>query len=273
MLRFILLGLLPVLLLTACGPSPEALRRQQMLEAQRAEAARLEAERKARERDQRIEQRLSEAKTVWNTAQYTDPDVFRGLFSDTDFDFGKVYFFSIPVQAQEYNYGEGKQSFLITDLRTLSNSQIYSALFPDVSAAYQPGQKAQPVLELILQNERYTNSLEIEVERPHGRRWVAAVEDFKTGKTLHPMQSDWRWEPGLFEDISWLINPERAYEYTRSRGLTMQVGLRFCPLQRCRTEYEYREHPVEAVRAQVISLIIGNSPRGEVLARFVRDEP
>lgn len=273
MLRFILLGLLPVLFLTACGPSPEALRRQQMLEAQRAEAARLEAERKAREREQRISQRLGEARTVWVASSFTDPDEFRSLFTDADFDFGQIYYFSIPVQAQEYNYSEGKQSFLITDLRTLSDSQIYRDLFPDVSAAYQPGQKAQPVLELILQNERYTNSLEIEVERPHGRRWVAAVEDFKTEKTLHPMQSDWQWEPGLFEDISWLINPERAYEYTRSRGLTMQVGLRFCPLQRCRTEYEYRDHPVEAVRAQVISLMIGNSPGGEVLARFVRDQP
>ena len=65
MLRFILLGLLPLMLLTACGPSPEALRRQQMLEAQRAEAARLEAERKAREREQRISQRLGEAQTIW----------------------------------------------------------------------------------------------------------------------------------------------------------------------------------------------------------------
>lgn len=273
MLRVVVFGILSVLLLTACGPSPEALRRQQMLEAQRAEAARLEAERKARERDQLISSRMKEAHQTWKASIYTGDDSLSALFRQSGFDYGKVYYFNIPVQAQEYNYAEGKQSFLVTDLRNLNDSQIYSALFPDVSAAYQPGQKARSVLELILKREEYTNNLEQQVERPRGQRWVAAVEDFKSVNTLHPLQIDWRWEPGLFEDISWMVNPERAYEFTRSRSMFLQVGLRFCPLDRCRTEYEYRQHPVDAIRAEVISMVLGNSQSGEILAEFVRDKP
>ena len=273
MLRVVVMGIISILFLTACGPSPDALRRQQMLEAQRAETARIEAERRAREREQLISTRMSEAKATWNNGGYTGTGTLPSLFNDTGFEFNRVYYFSIPLQSQEYNYAEGKQSFLITDLRNLTDNQIYSSLFPDVSADYQPGHKAEPVLELILDKVTYVNSLEQQVERENGRRWVAAVADFKSRKTLHPLQSDWKWEPGLFEDISWLVNPERAYEYTRTRGLTMQIGLRFCPLDRCRTEYEYRNHPVEAVRAEVISLMLGDIKSHEVLAEFVRDYP
>ncbi len=250
MLRLAVLVLCAIVI-SACGPSKEELRRQQLLEAQRLEEARLEAERLAAERDARVQERLNDARDAWSGAEYLSESDIDTLFSGditSDLRAGKTYYIELELQAAKYNYGERKQSFVIVGMRNLPNSTVYSPLFPDKNAAYQPGQKAK------------------------GQRWVAATLNFKDYDVLATMQSSWRWEPGLFEDLSWYISPEKAYEHTSERALTMQIGFRFCPLQRCRLEHEYRKHPISAIRTDVMSILVGSRASDRVLAEFVRED-
>jgi len=274
MLRFAVL-ILCALTITACGPSKEELRRQQLLEAQRMEEARLEAERLAAERDARIQERLNDARDGWTSERYlTDSDIDTLFSGDITRDMraGKTYFIELELQAAKYNYGDRKQSFVIVGMRNLPNSEVYSPLFPDKNAAYQPGQKAKSVLEFTLKNEQVENRLGQMVEKDDGRRWVAATLNFKDYDVLTTMQSSWRWEPGLFEDLSWFISPEKAYEHTSERSLTMQIGFRFCPLERCRIKHTYRKHPITAIRTDIMSILVGNRASGQVLAEFVRED-
>jgi len=274
MFRIALL-LVCALAVSACGPSKEELRRQQLLEAQRLEEARREAERLAAERDARVQERLNDARTSWNNNIYLDDQTIDILFSGditSELRAGKTYYYEFELQAANYNYGDRKQSFVIVGIRNLPNSEVYSPLFPDRAAAYQPGQKAKSVLEFTLRNQTEENRLGQIVEREDGKRWVAAALNFKDYDVLATMQSSWRWEPGLFEDLSWIISPEKAYEHTSGRNLTMQVGFRFCPLERCRLSHTYRKHPINAIRTDVISILVGNRATGQVLAEFVRED-
>ncbi|MEC8444359.1 MAG: hypothetical protein VXZ05_09135 [Pseudomonadota bacterium] len=274
MFRLTLL-LICALAVTACGPSKEELRRQQLLEAQRLEEARREAERLAAERDARVQDRLNESRRAWSAQERLTTADLDALFAgnlNQKLRAGDTYFAEFELQAAKYNYGERKQSFVIVGMRNLPNSEVYSPLFPDKHAAYQPGQKAESVLELTLRNETETNRLGQTVEKDAGQRWVAATLNFKDAPLLTTMQSSWRWEPGLFEDLSWFISPEKAYEQTSGRSLTLQVGFRFCPLSRCRLDHTYRKHPIHAVRSDVISVTVGNRANGQVLAEFVRED-
>lgn len=274
MLRLAVLVLCAIVI-SACGPSKEELRRQQLLEAQRLEEARLEAERLAAERDARVQERLNDTRDAWSGAEYLSESDIDTLFSGditSDLRAGKTYYIELELQAAKYNYGERKQSFVIVGMRNLPNSTVYSPLFPDKNAAYQPGQKAKSVLEFTLKNQQIENRLGQMVEREDGQRWVAATLNFKDYDVLATMQSSWRWEPGLFEDLSWYISPEKAYEHTSERALTMQIGFRFCPLQRCRLEHEYRKHPISAIRTDVISILVGSRASDRVLAEFVRED-
>lgn len=271
----ILVLFLCVLAVSGCGPSKEELRRQQLLEAQRIEDARREAQRVAAERDARIQERLNHARDAWSSKTYLSEGDITTLFSGeltTDLKAGKTYFIELELQAAKYNYTDSKQSFVIVGMRNLPNSSVYSPLFPDKNAAYQPGQKAKSVLEFTLKNETQKNRLEQVVELEDGKRWVAAALNFKDYDVLATMQSSWRWEPGLFEDLSWLVSPETAYKQTSARSLTMQIGYRFCPLQRCRLEHQYRQHPISAIRADVMSVLVGNRNNNQVLAEFVRED-
>jgi hypothetical protein len=271
----ILVLFLCVLTVSGCGPSKEELRRQQLLEAQRVEDARREAQKLAAERDARIQERLNDARAAWTSESYLNESNIEVLFSGeltNDLRAGRTYFIELELQAAKYNYTDGKQSFVIVGMRNLPNSSVYSPLFPDRNAAYQPGQKAKSVLEFTLKNETVKNRLDQTVEKEDGKRWVAAALNFKDYEVLATMQSSWRWEPGLFEDLSWLVNPETAYKQTSGRSLTMQIGYRFCPLQRCRLEYQYRQHPISAIRADVMSVLVGNRSNGQVLAEFVRED-
>jgi len=274
MFRIIALALC-LLTISGCGPSKEELLRQQMLEAQRQEEARREAERLAAERDARIQVRLNDARDAWAEARYLTDDMITTLFNGEltqDLRAGTTYFAEFELQAAKYNYGAGKQSFVIVGMRNLPNSKIYSAIFPDENASYQPGQIAKSVLEFTLRNQTEENRLGQTVEKDDGQRWVAAALNFKDYPSLVTMQSSWRWEPGLFEDISWHVSPEKAYEFTSERALTMQVGFRFCPLQRCRLEHQYRQHPIHAVRTEIMSVVIGNRETDSVLSEFVRED-
>ena len=274
MLRLVVLCLC-ILSVTGCGPSKEELLRQQLLEAQRQEDARREAERLAAERDARVQSRLNDARDTWSQQNYLSSDLLDTLFGGeltSDLRAGKTYYAEFELQAAKYNYGDNKQSFVIVGMRNLPNSTVYSPIFPDEKAAYQPGQKAKSVLEFTLRNETEENRLAQIVEKEDGHRWVAAALNFKEYESLATLQSSWRWEPGLFEDLSWYITPEKAYEQTSGRNLTMQIGFRFCPLQRCKLEHQYRKHPIDAIRSDVISIVIGNRTNGSVLAEFVRED-
>ncbi|MEC7545446.1 MAG: hypothetical protein VYB48_00725 [Pseudomonadota bacterium] len=261
------------LAVAACGPSKEELRRQQLLEAQRLEQARLEAERLAAERDSRVQARLNEARDAWNSADYMSEGDIDTVFSGTitpELRAAKTYFVELELQAAKYNYGERKQSFVIVGMRNLPSSEVYRPLFP----ALQTGNdaSANSILEFTLKNQQTENRLGQLVEKDDGQRWVAATLNFKDYDLLATMQTSWRWEPGLFEDLSWYISPEKAYEHTTDRALTMQVGLRFCPIQRCRMEHQYRKHPISTVRTDIISVMVGSRATGRVLAEFVRED-
>jgi len=273
MLRIISLSLILVFIAGCSGQSTAELRRLQMLEAQRAEEATREAQKLAAERDTRIQTRLNDAHNAWeNDRNLTSIDI-TSLFENhgAQLTAGKTYFVEFELQAARYNYGEDKQSFTIVGMRNLPSSKVYSPIFPDENALYQPGQKAKSVLEFTLRDEKEENQMAQLVEREDGQRWVAAVLNFKDYESLVTLQNSWRWEPGLFDDISWHVPPEVAYPQTSSRSLSMQIGFRFCPLDRCYLDSNYRKHAIHGVRADVISIAIGNRDTDNILAEFVRD--
>ena len=108
--------------------------------------------------------------------------------------------------------------------------------------------------------------------RERGQRWVAATLNFKNYQELINDNSDWYWEPGLFEDLSWNSTPEAAYPYTSARSLVLQVGYRFCLLQQCYLDTMYRRHPTHAVRAEIMSILVADQESGKILAEFIREQ-
>ena len=263
-------------LLSACsGPSKDELRRMQMLEAQRAEAAAQAAREEALAREERMDARLTAAANAWHVRAQLSKATTDTLFApgaSEKLDPAATIFMQFELQPARYNYAANKQSFTIVGMRKLPDSAVYGPLFPDDKAAYQPGQAARSVLEFTLNEETEENHVGQQVLRDRGQRWVAAALNFKQYPTLIKRSGNWEWEPGLFDDLSWKTSPEEAYPFTSARTLTLQVGMRFCVLSdRCYLESEYRKHPTHAVRAEIISILIGDTRSGEVMAEFVRD--
>ena len=263
-------------LLSACsGPSSEELRRMQLLEAQRAEEAARQAQLEAERRQQRVEQRLNSAHSAISGKQQISNAQIKQVFSaqaENQLSSDKVYYLMYDLQPAKYNYGKAKQSFTIVGMRNLPNSAVYSPLFPDESALYQPGQKAKSVLEFALEEETELNRLGKAVLKPKGQRWVAATLNFKNNNQLKTETTNWYWEKGLFDDLSWQAAPETTYPHTVDRDLKIQLGFRFCLMQdRCYLDSSYRKHPTHAVRAELMSAIVFNNKTGKVMAEFVND--
>jgi len=260
--------------ITGCsGPSKEELRRMQMLEAQRTEQADLNEQREAAERKVRVEARRNSADQAWQQQIHLSPQNIDALFSvsaDNYFASNKTFFTQFELQAAKYNYSQKKQSFTIIGMRNFPDSTIYGPLFPDNSATYQAGHQPPSVLEFALREETEENRLGQQVLRPRGQRWVAATLNFKNYKLLTADNNHWYWEAGLFEDISWTAAPELVYPYTSARSLVLQLGMRFCTLERCYLQSEFRKHPTQAVRAEVISALVADKKSGKVLATFIR---
>ncbi len=270
-----------ILTLQACsGPSKEELQRMQLLEAQRAEQAALAAQKEAQERKIRTLERLTDARTAWKKKTQLSQQQINTLFSSSPEDglsSDKIYYIQFDLQPAKYNYGQNKQNFTIVGMRNLPNSAVYGPLFPDEKAQYQPGQLAKSVLEFALKEETEINRIGQKVLRDRGQRWVAAVLNFKNYDSLVNQTSNqgtlWRWEPGLFDDLSWDVTPEVAYPYTSERTLSLQLGLRFCLLKdRCYLDSDYRKHPTHAVRAEVISVLVASHKKDEILAEFIREK-
>lgn len=268
--------LLTAILLSACsGPSTEELRRMQLLEAQRAEASARQAQLEAEQRQKRVIQRQQQAQKNWQASGKLSEQQIEQLFSpaaEQQLSSENTYYTTFDLQPAKYNYGKAKQSFSIVGMRNLPNSAVYGPLFPDESALYQPGQKAKSVLEFALKEETAMNRLGKAVLKDGGKRWVAAALNFKTYQSLQSQNKDWFWEKGLFDDISWQASPEVVYPHTSNRDLTIQIGLRLCLMKdRCYLDSNYRNHPTHGVRAEVLSVLVGNKKTGEVMATFINE--
>lgn len=265
------------LLISACsGPSSEELRRMQLLEAQRAETAARQAQLEAERRQQRYQDRQSSAHTASQTNNQLSEQQIHHIFSATpeqSLSSDKIYYLTYDLQPAKYNYNSSKQSFTLVGMRNLPNSGIYSQLFPDESALYQPGQKAKSVLEFALKEETERNRLGKYVLKDKGQRWVAASLNFKNNQQLTSANPQWFWEKGLFDDISWKVAPEVSYPHTANRDLKIQLGFRLCLMKdRCYLNSTYRQHPTHAVRAEVLSALVVNQKSGEILAEFINDD-
>lgn len=270
------------LLLAACGPSKEELARLDLLAQEQARIAAEQAQITANLRKKRINSRLQSADAHWLSQTYLTEKNVQSLFSSQDKRFAglsdaeleqqNTYFVSYPLQAARYQYKKGFHPFNIVGIRSLPNSGPYNSLFPDEAADYAPGQSAKSVVEFTLQQDLEKNRLGQDVLMKNGHRWVATVLNFKNYPALKSYNRDWQWIPGVFEDIKWLAAPEKTYSHSESRALEVQLGLRFCTLEdRCYSNIDYRGHPTHAVRAEVMSIYIGNRESGEILAKFVRE--
>lgn len=262
-----------ILLLSACGPSKEELARLQLLEEERARIAAEQARKEAETRKQRLDQRLLSAEQHWKNQQYMTEDNVRSLFDRSSANTSSdTYFVSYPLQAAKYQYKKGFHPLNIVGIRTLPNSGPYSNLFPDESAAYAPGHSAKSVVEFSLLQDEQENRLGQKVLAENGNRWVASVLNFKNYPALKNLSNNWSWIPGIFEDLRWQDQPEATHAYTEQRSLEIQMGFRFCTLSRCYSDIDYQGHPTHAVRADVMSIIVGDRKSGKILARFVRDD-
>lgn len=272
-----------VLFLAACGPSKEELARLQLLSQEQAKIAAEQAQKEARIRNKRLTSRINSADTTWSNQNYlTENDVqalfssqdkrFSGL-SETELEQKNTYFISYPLQAARYQYDKGFHPFNIVGIRSLPNSGPYNSLFPDEAADYAPGHSAKSVVEFTLHQDLEKNRLGQDVLMTKGHRWVATVLNFKNYPALKSYNRDWQWIPGVFEDIKWNAAPEKTHAQTDSRTLEVQLGLRFCTLEdRCYSNIDYQGHPTHAVRAEVMSIYVGNRETGKILAKFVREK-
>lgn len=269
--------------LAACGPSKEDLARLELLSQEQARIAAKHAQKEAYERKKRIDLRLKNADNNWKTKEYLAEQDVQALFSSQDKRFAgltdaeleqqNTYYINYPLQAARYQYKKGVHPFNIVGIRSLPNSGPYSDLFPDEAADYAPGHSAKSVLEFILHQDTEKNRLGQDVLMKNGHRWVATVLNFKNYPALKPMNRDWQWIPGVFEDIKWQAEPETTHAQTENRTLQVQLGLRFCTLaDRCYSTIDYQGHQTHAVRAEVMSIYVGNSATGKILAKFVRQE-
>lgn len=270
------------LLLTACGPSKQELARLELLAQEQARIAAEQAQEEATIRKKRLSSRLQRADRHWSNKEYLTDKNVQALFSSQDKRFAgltdeeleqqNTYFISYPLQAARYQYKKGFHPFNIVGIRSLPNSGPYSSLFPDEAADYAPGHSAKSVVEFSLRQDLEKNRLGQDVLMKQGHRWVATVLNFKNYPALKPYNHDWNWIPGVFEDIKWNAAPEKTHAQSETRALEVQLGLRFCTLEdRCYSNINYQGHPTHAVRAEVMSIYIGNRKTGKVLAKFVRE--
>jgi hypothetical protein len=270
------------LLLAACGPSKEELARLELLAQEQARIASEQAQKEASARKKRISNRLQGADLHWGNKEYLTESNIQALFSSQDKRFAgltdeeleqqNTYFISYPLQAARYQYKKGFHPFNIVGIRSLPNSGPYSSLFPDEAADYAPGHSAKSVVEFALHQDLEKNRLGQDVLMKEGHRWVATVLNFKNYPALKSYNRDWTWIPGVFEDIKWSATPEKTHAQSDTRALEVQLGLRFCTLEdRCYSNIDYQGHPTHAVRAEVMSIYIGNRESGKVLAKFVRE--
>jgi len=269
------------ILLSACGPSKEELARLQLLEQERARAAAELAQKEAAQKRKRVDARLADAEQHWNSKGYMSEADVQALFSSRDSRFADLsqeeleqqstYFVTYPLQAARYQYKKGFHPFNIVGIRALPNSGPYSSLFPDEAADYAPGHSAKSVVEFTLKRDTEKNRLGQEVLQKNGHRWVATVLNFKNYPALKPYNREFSWIPGVFEDLKWTAAPEKTHAQSETRAMQVQLGLRFCMLDRCYSDIDYQGHPTHAVRAEVVSILVGNRDSGEVLAKFVRE--
>jgi hypothetical protein len=270
-----------LLLLAACGPSKQELVRLDLLAQAQARAAAAQAQQEANIRNKRMNSRLQSADLHWVNKNYLTKENVQALFSSQDRRFAgltdveleqqSTYYINYPLQAARYNYKKGFHPFRIVGIRSLPNSGSYSSLFPDEAADYVPGQSAKSVVEFTLHRDLEKNRLGQEVLMKKGHRWVAAVLNFKNYSPLKVYNREWQWIPGVFEDIKWNASPEETHAQSDGRHLEVQLGLRFCTLEdRCFSNIDYQGHPTHAVRAEIISIYVGNRESGEILAKFVR---
>lgn len=267
-----LVGLLAVI--TGCsGLSSEELRRQQLLKAQQAEQAARQAKIEAERRKTRLQTRRKEAQQSWENNIRLSNEQIDALFGATPsqtIDSKKTYFVEFDLQPGKYQFHEGKQKFTLVGMRNLPNSEIYGPLFPDESAQYQPGHKAKSVLEFALKEETELNRIGQTVLKDGGQRWVAATLNFKDYNYLTSMSAVWSWESGLFDDLAWRAPNEVVFPHTENRDVKILLGFRFCVYKdRCYLDSSYRSHPTHAVRAEVVSALIGNKETGVVLGEFI----
>jgi hypothetical protein len=270
------------LLLAACGPSKEELARLDLLAQEQARVAAEQAQKEANARKKRMSQRLQGADLHWDNKEYLSEENVQALFSSQDKRFAgltdeeleqqNTYYINYPLQAARYQYKKGFHPFNIVGIRSLPNSGPYSSLFPDEAADYAPGHSAKSVVEFALHQDLEKNRLGQEVLMKNGHRWVATVLNFKNYPALKSYNRDWQWIPGVFEDIKWNASPEKTHTQSDTRALQVQLGLRFCTLEdRCYSNIDYQGHPTHAVRAEVMSIYVGNSESGEILSKFVRE--
>jgi len=269
------------ILLSACGPSKEELARLQLLEQERARAAAELAQKAAAERRKRMDKRMSEAQQHWDSKDYLNESGVQALFKDRgalsadmtqeELEQQSTYFVTYPLQAARYQYKKGFHPFNIVGIRALPNSGPYSSLFPDEAADYAPGHSAKSVVEFTLHRDTEKNRLGQEVLKKNGHRWVATVLNFKNYPALKPYNREFSWIPGVFEDLKWSAAPETTHAQSETRAMQVQLGLRFCTLDRCYSDIDYQGHPTHAVRAEVVSILVGNRNSGEVLAKFIRE--
>ncbi len=270
------------LLLAACGPSKEELARLELLAQEQARIAAEQAQKEALARKKRITSRLQGADSHWQSKNYLTAKNVQALFSSQDKRFAgltdaeleqqNTYYINYSLQAARYQYKKGFHPFNIVGIRSLPNSGPYSSLFPDEAADYAPGHSAKSVVEFTLQQDLEKNRLGQDVLMKNGHRWVATVLNFKNYPALKSYNRDWKWIPGVFEDIKWQAAPEKTHAQSDTRALEVQLGLRFCTLEdRCYSNIDYRGHPTHAVRAEVMSIYVGNKESGEILAKFVRE--
>lgn len=270
------------ILLSACGPSKEELARLELLAQEQARIAAEQAQKEANARKKRINTRLQSADTHWKNKEYLNEANVQALFSSQDKRFAgltdeeleqqNTYYINYPLQAARYQYKKGFHPFNIVGIRSLPNSGPYNSLFPDEAADYAPGQSAKSVVEFTLHSDLEKNRLGQDVLMKNGHRWVATVLNFKNYPALKPLNREWKWIPGVFEDIKWQEAPEVTHAQADGRALEVQLGLRFCTLaDRCYSNINYQGHPTHAVRAEVMSIFVGNRETGKILAKFVRE--
>lgn len=271
------------LFLAACGPSKEELARLQLLSQEQARIAAEQAQKEARIRKKRLTSRITSADASWSNQNYLTESDVQALFSSQDKRFSglseaeleqkNTYFISYPLQAARYQYNKGFHPFNIVGIRSLPDSGPYNSLFPDEAADYAPGHSAKSVVEFVLHQDLEKNGLGQDVLMDNGHRWVATVLNFKNYPALKSYNREWQWIPGVFEDIKWNAAPEKTHAQSDSRALEVQLGLRFCTLEdRCYSNIDYQGHPTHAVRAEVMSIYVGNRETGKVLAKFVREK-
>lgn len=250
-----LLGLIVFsFLLSGCGPSKQETLRMQMLEAQRVEASAQAARQAAALREQRIVERRQTAYETLQNQKILQKNDIQELFSlPSEISANKAYFFNVPLQPEKYNYSEKKQNFTIIGMRHLTQSSAYSDLINQW--------RMSSALELSLLEEGINND-----------ELVTVIPNIKKYSLLENKNPNWQWEQNLFTDLIWNVTPEEAWEITSTRNAYLQIGLRFCNAQSCIKHYPNNDKKVQAVAAQVISVLVVDKSNQKALAEFIRPE-